>query len=177
MLTWDPMEAKTSKRYSFLKSLFNLFKLFLNFLLSGSDKSIVLDFWNFEFLNFDDFRSVWLMKFVRRLSSVVCVAIISAPIIYMYMHWFLWNFGCCFPHAIRRGNYFIFWKRNFYFFCKYFSFSFSKRYSFYKSQPKVVKLLLNFLPNGAHKNTVLDFWNFEFSIFNDFFSKISNLPL
>ncbi len=46
-LTWDPMEAKTSKRYSSLKSLLSPFKLFLNFLLSGPDKSTVLDFWNF----------------------------------------------------------------------------------------------------------------------------------
>ncbi len=38
------MGAKTSKRYSSLKSLLNPFKLFLNFLLSGPDKSTVLDF-------------------------------------------------------------------------------------------------------------------------------------
>ena len=43
-LTWDPMEAKISKRYSSLKSLWNLVKLFLNFLVSGSHKSNVLDF-------------------------------------------------------------------------------------------------------------------------------------
>ncbi len=39
-----PMGAKTSKRYSSLKSLLNPFKLFLKFLLSGPDKSSVLDF-------------------------------------------------------------------------------------------------------------------------------------
>ncbi len=38
------MGAKTSKRYSSLKSLLNLFKFFLNFLLSGPHKSTVLDF-------------------------------------------------------------------------------------------------------------------------------------
>ncbi len=38
------MEAKTSKRCSSLKSLWNHFNLFLNFLLSGPDKSTVLDF-------------------------------------------------------------------------------------------------------------------------------------
>ena len=27
----------------------------------------------------------------------------------------------------------------------------SKRYTSYKSQPKLVKLFLNFLPNGPHK--------------------------
>ena len=45
----------------------------------------------------------------------------------------------------------------------------SKRYP-YKPQTKVFKLLLKFLLNGAHKNNVLDFCNFEFTIFNDFFS-------
>ncbi len=34
-LTWDPMEAKTSKRYFSLKSLLHPFTLFPNFLLSG----------------------------------------------------------------------------------------------------------------------------------------------
>ena len=33
----------------------------------------------------------------------------------------------------------------------------SKRYYSYKSQPKVFKLFLNFLPNGPHKNYVWDF--------------------
>ncbi len=39
-----PMGAKTSKRYSSLKSLLGPFKLFLKFLLSGPHKSTVLDF-------------------------------------------------------------------------------------------------------------------------------------
>ena len=47
-LMW-PMGAKISKRYSSLKSLLNLLKLFLNFLLSGPDKSTV---WIFEILSF-----------------------------------------------------------------------------------------------------------------------------
>ncbi len=38
------MGAKPSKRYSSLKKLLNLFKLFLNFLLSGAHKSTVSDF-------------------------------------------------------------------------------------------------------------------------------------
>ncbi len=38
------MGAKTSKRYSSLKSLLSLLNLFLNFLLSGPHKSTVLDF-------------------------------------------------------------------------------------------------------------------------------------
>ena len=39
-----PVGAKTSKRYSFLKSLLNLFKRFLNFHLCGPHKRTVLDF-------------------------------------------------------------------------------------------------------------------------------------
>ncbi len=49
------MGAKTSKRYFSLKPLLNPLKLFLNFLLSGPDKSTDLDFWNFQFLFFQDF--------------------------------------------------------------------------------------------------------------------------
>ncbi len=37
----------------------------------------------------------------------------------------------------------------------------SKHYSSYKSQPKVFKLFLNFLPNGPNKSTVLHFRSFE----------------
>ena len=54
-LTGDPMGAKISKRYSSLKLLLNLFKLFLKFLLSCPHKSTVLDFWNFEFPIFNEF--------------------------------------------------------------------------------------------------------------------------
>ncbi len=68
------------------------------------------------------------------------------------------------------------------FFYEYLSFSLtwgpmgakiSKRYSSYKSQPKVLKLLLNFLPNGPHKSTVGIFEILKIEIlviFNDFFS-------
>ncbi len=38
------MGVKTSKSYFSLKSLLNPFKLFLNFLLGGPNKSTVLDF-------------------------------------------------------------------------------------------------------------------------------------
>ncbi len=41
------MGAKTSKRYSSLQSLLSLFNLFLNFLLSGTPKSIVFGFLKF----------------------------------------------------------------------------------------------------------------------------------
>ena len=54
LLTLYHMGAKTSKRYSSLKSLLNLFKLVLNFLLSGPHNSTFFDFWNFEFLIFHD---------------------------------------------------------------------------------------------------------------------------
>ncbi len=49
-LTWDPLVAKISKRYSSLKSLLNLFKLILNFLRSCPHKSTVSDFLSFWFL-------------------------------------------------------------------------------------------------------------------------------
>ncbi len=38
-LTWDPMGAKISKRYSSYKSQPKTFKLFLNFLPSGPHKT------------------------------------------------------------------------------------------------------------------------------------------
>ncbi len=52
-----------SKCYSSLKSLLNLFKLFLNFLLSGPHKSTVLDFWNFEFLIFNEFLNFTIVPY------------------------------------------------------------------------------------------------------------------
>ena len=47
-----PYGSQTSKRYSSLKSLLNLLKLFLNFLPNGYHRRTVLDFWNFEFMIF-----------------------------------------------------------------------------------------------------------------------------
>ena len=46
---------------------------------------------------------------------------------------------------------------------------FQKRYCSFKSLVYLFKLFLNFLLSGPHKNSVLDFWNFEFRIFQDFF--------
>ncbi len=43
----------------------------------------------------------------------------------------------------------------------------AKRYSSYKSQPKVLKLFLNFLSNGSQNNLEI-FLNCEFPIVNDF---------
>ncbi len=58
------MEAKILKRYSFLKSLLNLFKLFLKFLLSCPHKSIFfLNFWNFEYLIFDKFLKFTIIPY------------------------------------------------------------------------------------------------------------------
>ncbi len=42
-------------RQNSLKSLLNLFKLFLKFILSGPHKNTVLDFSNFEFFDFSGF--------------------------------------------------------------------------------------------------------------------------
>ncbi len=67
------------------------------------------------------------------------------------------------PLSHMPGHFFEFLKKKFFLiFYECFSFSLtwdpmgakiSKRYSSYKSQPKVFKLFLNFLPNGGHKTT------------------------
>ena len=49
------MGAKISKRYTSLKSILNLFNLFLNCLLIGSHKNTALDCSNFEFPIFNEF--------------------------------------------------------------------------------------------------------------------------
>ncbi len=49
----------------------------------------------------------------------------------------------------------------------------SKRYSSYKSQPNVVKLVLNFPFNGPHKTT-LGIFEFELLSFNDCFFFFEN---
>ena len=50
-------------------------------------------------------------------------------------------------------------------------------HSFYKFQPKVFKLIVNFQSNGPHQSTLGIFEIFEFSIFYELFLKISNSPL
>ncbi len=47
----------------------------------------------------------------------------------------------------------------------------SKRNSSLKSLLNFSKLLLNFLLSSPHKPAVLDFYNFKFTIFNDFCSQ------
>ncbi len=44
----------------------------------------------------------------------------------------------------------------------------SKRYSSYKSQPKFIKLFLNFLPNGPHKTMFGIFEILKIEILTDF---------
>ncbi len=82
LLTWDPMGAKTLKRYSSLKSLLNPFKLFLNFLPSSPPKSTVLNFCNFEgFLFFRIFFFPFSLKWdptgakiSKRYSSLIFIS-------------------------------------------------------------------------------------------------------
>ncbi len=109
-LTWDPVGAKTSKRYSSLRPRLNPFKLFLNFWMVLTK---VL-FWFFEILSF-------------------------------------WSFTIFFVF-INMGPYR------------------SQNYSSLKSLLNPFKLFLNFLLIDPDKSTVLDFWNLEFLIFQDFFS-------
>ncbi len=109
-----PIRANISKRYSSLKSLLNLFKLFLNFLLMVLTKVRFLDFWNFEFLIFSRFFYIYI------LSSLT------------------WE-----PMGAKT----------------------SIRYTSLKLRLNFSQLLLNFLLSGPGKSTVLDFWNFELTIF------------
>ena len=63
--------AKTSKRYSSLKSLLNLLNLFLNFLLSCLHKSTVLDFWNFKFPILTNFLISSLFPMGKPKTSII----------------------------------------------------------------------------------------------------------
>ncbi len=56
-LTWDPMGAKISKRYSSYKLQPKVFKLFLNFLPNHPHKTILGIFGNFKLPIFKDFFS------------------------------------------------------------------------------------------------------------------------
>ncbi len=49
----------------------------------------------------------------------------------------------------------------------------SKRYSSLKSVLNPFNVFLNFLLSGPHKSSVLNFWNFEFTIFNE----LLNFPI
>ncbi len=114
-LTWDPMGAKISKRYSSYKLQPKAFipkkSPFLNFLPNGPHKTTV---GSFEILKieilmiFFSFSLTWDPKFQNA----------TPP---SNQFWILSNF------------------------------------------------FLNFLLSGPHKSTVLDWWNLEFPIFNEFF--------
>ncbi len=83
----------------------------------------------------------------------------------------------------------IFWNFENWKFNEFYSFSLTwdamgakitKRFSSYKSETNVLKLVLNFSPNGPHKTTfgvfeIFFFWVSDFYRF--FFSKIANSPL
>ena len=66
------MGAKTLKRYSSLKSLANLFKLFLNFLLSGPYKSTLFEFWNLDFPIFNEFLNFTIVPMGKPKTSIIC---------------------------------------------------------------------------------------------------------
>ncbi len=100
------------------------------------------------------------------------VTIISEPI-----PWISFNFLLVLPHGYTLRKFVYFLKFVFDFFDEYFSFlliwapmreKISICYSFYKSQPKVSKLL-HFPPHGPHKTMFGIFETFDFPIFNDFF--------
>ncbi len=101
-------------------------------------------------------------------------------------------------------TFFSFKKKKNWFIYEYFSFlltwdpmgaKISKRYSSYKSQPKVFKLFLNFLPNGPHKTSFgifeilssdfyqfffeicfWDFWNLNIEILTNFILYVNMRP-
>ncbi len=93
-------------------------------------------------------------------------------------HGFFFKLSCCFLWAIPPHGFWICEKKNvlgiflriFFIFIKWDSIgAISKRLS-YKSQPEVFKLFLNFSSQWTSQNWVWDFWNFENSNFNEFFS-------
>ncbi len=101
------------------------------------------------------------------------------------MHGFLSNFICGFPWAIRSDIFWIFEKKFFLDFLWIF-FVFVNMGPYGSENLKTLLLLQiaaksfqtfpEFSPQWSSQNYVWDFWNFEFLIFNDFFSKISNSP-
>ena len=94
--------------------------------------------------------------------------------------WIILNFFLNFLLSVPpKGTVLHFWNFEFFIFHDIFSFLLiwdpmagktSKPYSSLKSLLNPFKLFLNFLLSCPHKSAVLDFWNFEFPIFNDFFN-------
>ncbi len=113
-----------------------------------------------DFIFLKIFSSAWLCQQSswNRNLSVVCRPSVVRPSVSQLslnsLHGFLSNFSCGFPWAIRSDFFWIFQKKFFLNLLRIFfdpmGAKISKRYS-YNSQPKVLKLFLNFLPNGPHK--------------------------
>ncbi len=124
------------------------------------------------------FSSAWLCQqsswnrnspFIRRPPVVRSSSVVRLwhRISLKFLHWFLSNFSFCFPWDICPDTFLIFQFLFFFIFYEYFLFSLawnpmgakiSKRYSSYKSQPNVFKLL-NFPSNGLHKTCLISHFN------------------
>ena len=97
--------------------------------------------------------------------------------------WFLSNFSCMLPCTIRMNVVRSFQRKTrFSIFGDFFAFSLtldpmgaimSKYHPYIKLLLTCDKLLLNFLLNGPHQSTVLNFWNLELMIFKDVSPEIS----
>ncbi len=104
------------------------------------------------------------------------------------LHGFLSNFGSCYPWAIWPDIFwFFFFLNNFWSFLRKF-FVFANMGSYGIKNFKTLLLpqitfesiqnfFLNLLLSGPHKSTVLDFWNFEFTIFHNFLPQIPNTSI
>ncbi len=108
------------------------------------------------------FSSAWLCQQSswNRNSSVVRLSVCGIDYLWSYCMDFFQILVVASPGPYAQTFFSFLKKKKFWIFYKYFSFSLtwdpmgakiSKRYSSYKSQPKVFKLFLNFLPNGPHK--------------------------
>ncbi len=110
---------------------------------------------------------------VRRPSSVCGVDYLLNCYMCCFHCGFVW-----FPWAIPPDIFWVFGKKMFCFFLRIF-FVFLNMGPYGRGNFKTLLLLqiaaerfqifLNFLPNGPHKSTFWDFWNFENWNFNDFF--------
>ncbi len=129
---------------------------FLNFRLSSRHKSTVLDFWKLEFvILYDFFRfhqhgTLWEPK----LQNVT-----PASNHFWILANFFWIF---FSVVLTKALFGIFEIFSLWFLVNFFPLT---RYSSLKSLLIFSKLFLNVLLSIPHKSTVVDFWNFEFTIF------------
>ncbi len=103
-----------------------------------------------------------LLDYVRRAHGMGSLSVVRpsvASIIYELIAWTSSNFGFCFPWGICRTHLIV---------TNIFVTNRLKSYSSLKSLLNPFKLFMNFLLNGPHKSTVLNFWNFDVLIFQDF---------